>query len=108
LRAVSPVERKRTDIWWVEPDGSNSEAVARDIAASLAARGLAWYAHSSNVPAALAEVEASRDCFGKFMRASLLARHLGDHDKWRKYDALAEAEARRIGQSIDRDTWWGI
>ena len=108
LRAVSSVERRRTDIWWVEPDGSNGEAVARDIAASLAAKGLPWFARSSDVRAALAEVEATRDCFGKFVRASLFAKHLGDHDKWRKYDALAEAEAHRIGQSVDRDTWWGI
>lgn len=108
LRAVSSIERRRTDIWWVEPDGSNGETVARDIAAALASKGLLWYSRASDVRAVLAEVEATRDCFAKFVRASLFAKHLGDHDKWRKYDALAEAEARRIDQSVDRDTWWGI
>jgi len=52
-------------------------------------------------------VEAEHDCFVKFAKVALLARRLGD-DRWRKYDALAETEARRIGHSLDRDTWLGI
>jgi hypothetical protein len=53
-------------------------------------------------------VEKERDCFGKFTKAALLAHRIGDEARWRKYDALAEAEARRIGHDLDRSTWLGI
>ena len=34
-QSMSPIERRRTDIWWVEPDGSNAEAVVEDIRRSI-------------------------------------------------------------------------
>jgi hypothetical protein len=98
-------ERKRTDIWWVEPDGGNADQVASDIAKSLVAEGLPWYARASHPENALGMVEGERDCFSKFAKAALLAKYIGDEKRWRKYDALAEAEARRIGHSLDRNTW---
>ncbi len=101
----NPAERERTDIWWVEPDGSNADEVARDIAASVAAQGLPWFAQASDLRSALATVEATHDCFMKFATAAFLAKRVGDADLWRKYDALAEAEARKLGQSLDRETW---
>jgi len=55
----------------------------------------------------LAEVEATHDCFAKFSKAAMIAKHLAD-DRWKKYDQLAEKEAIRIGQSTDRKTWLGL
>jgi hypothetical protein len=107
-RLANPAERERTDLWWVEPAGENAEEVADDIAASLRAEGLPWYARVTNLESALALVEKERDCFGKFTKAALLAHRIGDEARWRKYDALAEAEARRIGHELDRSTWLGI
>lgn len=104
----NPGERLRTDIWWVDPDGGNAGEVARDIARSLVERGLPWFKHSSDLRNALASVEATHDCFVKFSKAALLAKRIGDHDRWRKYDGLAEAEVRRIGGSLDRATWCGV
>jgi hypothetical protein len=104
----SPAERQRTDIWWVEPDGDHAGEVAQDIARSLRKHGLDWFKHVSDLPSALASVEATHDCFVKFSKAALLAKRIGDEDRWRKYDGLAEAEARRIGQSLDRATWCGV
>jgi hypothetical protein len=104
----NPAERQRTDIWWVEADGSNADEVACDIAAAIVAQGLPWFAQASNLRSALAMVEAMRDSFIKFTMAALLAKQIGDTERWRTYDELAEAEARRIGQSIDRETWTGI
>lgn len=100
-------ERDRTDLWWVEPDGSNAEQVARDMAASLREQGLPWYLESSHLQTALARTESERDCFIKFTKAALIAKHLGDTSTWRRYDALAEAEAKLIDYSLDRKTWMG-
>jgi hypothetical protein len=104
----SSPERKRTDIWWVQSEGENADEVAGDIATSLLREGLPWYARVSNLEDALELAEGEHDCFVKFVKVALLARRLGDHERWRKYDELAEAEARRIGHSLDRDTWLGI
>ena len=104
----NPAERKRTDIWWVQPDGANADEVASDIAESLRHHGLPWYASASNVERALEVGEAQHDCFTKFSKAAFLARRLGDEERFLKYDALAEAEARRIGHSLDRESWLGI
>jgi len=101
-------ERDRTDIWWVDPNGGNADEVAADIARSLAVDGLSWYSRVSNPEHSLALVEGQHDCFSKFTKAALLARHLGDEARWQKYDALAEAEARRIGHSLDRSTWLAL
>jgi hypothetical protein len=107
-RLRNPAERERTDIWWVQPDGENGDEVAGDIAKSLHDHGLPWYARVSTLESALRLVEAEHDCFVKLAKSALLARRLGDDERWRKYDALAETEARRIGHSLDRDTWLGI
>jgi hypothetical protein len=107
-RLWNSAERERTDIWWVQPDGENVDEVASDIANALRDHGLPWYARASDLESALGLVEAGHDCLVKFAKAALLARRLGDEDRWRRYDALAETEARRIGHSVDRDTWLGI
>jgi hypothetical protein len=97
----NPAERARRDIWWLDPDGANSEEVASDIAVSLLEHGVPWYWHISDLETALASVEGERDCFAKFERAAFLARELGDEKRWQKYKALAEAEAQRIGRSAN-------
>ena len=96
------LERRRTDIWWVDPDGGNADAVAADIAGALRAQGLPWYERQSDLAAVLREVESDRDCFVKFDLAALLAREIGDRERARKYASLAAAEGRRIGR---RDDW---
>jgi hypothetical protein len=104
----NPEERRRKDIWWVVSDGTNADEVARDIAKSLSEQAFPWFAQASNLESALESVEAMHDCFAKFTKAALLARQLGDDERWRKYDELAEMEARRIGTSTDRGDWYGI
>jgi hypothetical protein len=104
----NPAERTRKDIWWVQPSGENVAEVARDIAKSLQNDGLPWYARVSNLENALELVESERDCFRKFAKLVLLAGRLGDDERRRKYEALAEAAARRIGHSLDRNTWCGV
>jgi hypothetical protein len=104
----NPAERRRMDIWWVEPGGENAEHVAHDVAMAMASQGLPWYAKASDPKSALDLVERQRDCFVKFTKAALLAKYLGDEQLWRRYDASAEAEAIRIGRSVDRDSWWGV
>lgn len=101
-------ERQRKDLWWIEPDGSNSVPVAEDIASSLRNSGLSWFSHSSNLTTALTEVESGHDCFVKFDTAAFLAREIDDRDRWQKYALLAEAMATKIGRSIDRRSRYGI
>lgn len=107
-RLANPAERRRKDLWWIEPDGANTKAVASDIAISLHEFGLPWYSSNSNLASALAHLEGGRDCFVKFDRAALVARELGERDRWLKYAALAEAEANRIGRTVDRLARYGV
>jgi hypothetical protein len=104
----NPAEQRRTDIWWVEPDGGNAEEVAGDVAKSLVTEGLPWFERASKPESALEDVSRQHDSFIKFTKAALLAKYLGDAKRWEKYDALAEVEARRIGHSLDRNTWFAI
>ena len=105
-RLRNPAERRRKDIWWVDPNGGNAEAVAKDVAASLSQNGFQWFSRISNLETALALVEREHDCFIKFVKAAFLARELSDTERWQKYDSLAETEAKRIGKSVDRNTWY--
>jgi hypothetical protein len=101
-------ERDRKDIWWVDPDGGDADAVADDIAISLQEQGLPWFSQQSNVATALAGLESERDCYIKFDKAALLAREIGDHERWHRYAALAEAEGLRIGRSDDWKARYGV
>jgi hypothetical protein len=103
VRTLSnPAERHRRDIFWVDADGTNAGVVADAVAAALRADGLAWFSRMASVEAALRDVEASHDCFAKFDKAALMARELGDDERRQRYAALADAEAQRIGQPVDR------
>jgi hypothetical protein len=104
----NPAERRRKDIWWIQPDAENADQVAGDIAKSLITEGLPWFARASDLDLALEMADAQRDCFIKFVRVALIAKRLGYEERWKKYDALAENEARQIGHSLDRETWYGI
>jgi hypothetical protein len=104
----NPAEQRRTDIWWVEPDAPNANDVAVDIAAAMVTQGFPWFARASDLSTALTMVEASHDCFNKYVKAALIAKQIGDQERWAHYDKLAEQEARRIGHSLDRESWFGI
>ena len=101
----NPAERRRKDLWWIDPEGRDAEEVAQDIAISLHKDGLPWFSRFSNLEVALEKFEAWSDSFNKFVIAAFLARELGDTERWQKYDSLAETEAQRIGKSTDRNTW---
>lgn len=105
---LSDFESKRKDIWWVDPEDNNADEVAKDIAKSLAEQGLPWFKQMSDLEYSFSIVEKFHDSFHKYTLAAHLARMIGNDDKWRQYDSLAEKEAMRIGVSTDRSTWYGI
>lgn len=96
-----PVERARTDIWWVDRDGGNADEVAVDITSAFEEQALDWFATHSDLPTTLAEIEDGHDCFIKFDMAALLAREIGDQQKFRTYADRATKEAIRIGHQFD-------
>jgi hypothetical protein len=102
---ISAIERRRKDIWWVDPEGGNADEVAGDIAKALCEQGLPWFRKISNLETALSLVEQTHDCFSKYTLAAHLARRLGYDDTWHYYDTLAEKEAIRIGISTNRSDW---
>lgn len=107
-RLENPAERKRTDLWWIERDGSNAASVASDIAQSLNRVGAPWFSRLSDLPTALREIEKERDCLMKFDRAALLARELGDEGRWRRYAALAIAQGVRVDPTYYRAERYGV
>lgn len=105
---TNPAEVRRTDLWWVEPDGSNAEEVATDIAAQVRAVALPWYEENSGYSTALANVEQERDCFNKFVLAAHLARRAEAPEKYESYKHLAEREAERIGVKPEAGAWFRL
>lgn len=105
---TNATERQRRDLWWVEPDASNSTAVAEDIAVSFSQYGVSWFSSNSDLATALVEIESGPDCFLKFDTAAFLAREIEDYDRWQRYAALTETEAKRIDYPIDPKTRYGI
>ncbi len=104
-RLPNAAERRRIDIWWVEPDGENADEMAKDIRESLLEQGIPWFTQATNPVQALALIESEHDCFNKYVRAYFLAKEIGDEKRYRKYVSLAEAESKRIGESLDPKTW---
>jgi hypothetical protein len=106
-RLPNPAEHRRTDLWWIDPEGESAVPAAVNIASALAEAGLVWFRENSDLSRALKEVEAGRDCFVKFDTAALLAREIGDADKLRSYASLAIAEGQRIKMAVDK-TRYGV
>ena len=87
VRAVSAA-----DIGWTRKGvPRHAPKVAEGAAASPCTKGLPWFSRISNAEKALTYTESAHDCFVKLDNAALLARELGDRDRWEKYARLAEA-----------------
>ena len=102
----NPQERIRRDLWWVEPDGSNAEEVAKDIAEVLKGPGMTWYSRNADVARTFEEVESEDDCVSKFVLARQLADHLGRVDASNRFKELAEEEGRKVDLLPDPGTWY--
>jgi hypothetical protein len=101
-RLSNSAERKRKNIWWLEPDGSNADEVANDIAAGVAEVAVPWFREFSDLSHSLSVIEAGRDCSNKFLLAYHLASKVERTDLAGKYKALADAEAGRRGIDATR------
>jgi hypothetical protein len=89
-------ERNRRDLWWIEHDGRNLQAVAEDLAFSLLREGTVWLRVSSELEAVLADIEGEKDCLEKYRKAQYFAEYLGYSDKAAMYADLANREQLRI------------
>ena len=98
LKLDNPAERKRNDIWWVDPDGENVEDVIGDIKRQFLNNGLKWFHYLSKIETVLKEVEKEKACFNKFFRAKYFAERLGDKAKLSKYTELLRTESERLSQ----------
>jgi hypothetical protein len=94
-------EKKRNDIWGIEPDGSNLEAVIGNIKMVYVVEGPKWFEQMSDLRQAFQMIEQERDCCDKFRRATYFARRLGNKPKFDHYRELWKAEARRTGLPYD-------
>ncbi|NHM33577.1 hypothetical protein [Neobacillus terrae] len=72
----NPAEKKRNDIWWIDPDGSNIEEVINNIKQSFLSDGLVWFLKNTDLKTAFKEIESEHDSFNKFYKARYFAEHL--------------------------------
>ncbi|WP_139892385.1 DUF4304 domain-containing protein [Bacillus sp. D386] len=93
----NPAERNRSDIWWVEPDGSNIEEVMEDIRKSFSENGLNWYINNSDLETAFTNIENEHNGYNKYYKAKYFAEYLKRKEKLDKYNHLFEQEKKRIG-----------
>jgi hypothetical protein len=101
-RLSFPQERRRKDLWWIGPDGTEASLAATNIVAALRDHGLPWFARYSDLARTFADVEGWRDGFTKFDTAAFLARQLGHEDRWATYVQRAKAERERIDRLTGR------
>jgi hypothetical protein len=100
----NPAERRRKDIWWLDPGGANSEEVTRDIVTIFKQVALPWYQKYSDLNNVLTAIEDQRNCLNKFAFGTLIAQKLGQVELEAKYRSLAEKEAERIGFTRNKET----
>jgi hypothetical protein len=100
-RLESRLERSRTDIWWIEPDGSNVEEVIQGIAQQFLAEGLAWFQRKTDLPTAYRDLLLEHDCYIKFLYATFWEKYLGYQNDYEEYGRRLVAEAERIGRRAD-------
>jgi hypothetical protein len=100
------LERARTDIWWISPDGSDAERAALEIRNAFVKIALPWYQQMTDLRSALIAAEAQRDCFSKFVLAAHIAKKLKDSVRGERYTKLAEAEGARVNEKPDSANWY--
>jgi len=93
----NPAERVRTDLWWIEPDGSNVDSVVENMAAQFLAEALPWYQGLSDLDGLFHRTVADRDCYNKYLVATFLAKRLGLEAEYADYSQKLRVEAVRIG-----------
>ncbi|MBN1123842.1 MAG: hypothetical protein JXA82_02465 [Sedimentisphaerales bacterium] len=94
----TPLEEVRDDIWWIEPDGSNVDAMLWDIQEILVSDGLPWLQEMTNLEIVMEELRKERDCINKYRRAMHVARKLGLTDESLEYhERLKEKQTKLDG-----------
>ncbi|MBH5320273.1 DUF4304 domain-containing protein [Paenibacillus sp. GSMTC-2017] len=85
----NPTE-KRTDIWWIEPDGSNIEVVGANIRDVFLEHGLSWFEKFTDLREAFSKIEEENNSYNKFYKAKYFAQHINDLDKFKEYSMMLE------------------
>ena len=94
----NPADRTRTDIWWVEPDGSNVDEVIKDIGKSFIEKGLNWYINNTDLEIAFTKIENQLNDgydisgYDKYYKAKYFAEFLKHEDKLNLYNHLLKQE----------------
>jgi hypothetical protein len=96
LGLSNPAERTRKNIWWIDPDGANVDAVVLDVASSLLSQGVPWFERLTDLKIAFNDLENERDCYAKFRAAKYFAEQLALADKLAKYSALLMTEEKTL------------
>lgn len=96
----NPPERKRTDIWWVEKDGSNLNKVIEDIKVSFLKDSIPWFKRLSNIENTWDEMQKQNDCYDKYYKLMYTAKFLRRKSEFNKYKELFLLEAKRINNKM--------
>lgn len=89
-------ERKRNDIWWIQPNGENLLEAIENLSLCVVEQGLPWFERFSDLPAAFAEIEGERACYNKHRRAMYFARQLELGEKAKQYETLFDADSAKM------------
>ncbi len=98
----NPMEQDRDDVWWVDSEGRNIEAMLWDIRKSFLETGTPWLKDMTDLENVLEKVRAEGDCRNKYWRAMYLAQRLGLSEESERYRTLYEEETRRLDALFGR------
>lgn len=92
----NPNDRTRNDIWWIEPDGKNTEEMVEDISNSLIYIGIPWYEAMTDLNNVYKQILKEKDCCNKYGLLSYFSRELNYRSDFKKYNELYNMERGRI------------
>jgi hypothetical protein len=101
-RGLSSAEAQRADVWWVERDGSNLDAVATDLASSIEEQGSRWFASWGSAESALqSSLLEPGDYPGRTWRIYALAKALNNSEVLHSYrEKLQKQWPKHFGKLI--------
>ena len=88
-------ERKRKDLWWIEPNGSNLEEVIEDVKQTFLTEGMDWFMENTDINRAFHKIEMEPNCLDKYFKARYFAEYLSLDSKLAKYEVLCKRGQER-------------
>ena len=95
----SPAEQKRTDLWWISPDGKNIEEMVDDLRLAYKQQASQWFSIYMDINRALDAVDPERECPCKWEFMYFLAKSVANTPYIEKYQPRYLAKQQQLADA---------